>query len=306
MKNGWKDPKLYDLIDAQNPQVVLGEILHILCLLGMDDGRQAQFISVYNDIVRLFQGQYPGYRASNTRYHNLEHTTMVALAAARLIHGCTSNMLFEKDSILMSLLAALYHDVGLIQAVGDWKGTGAKYTLGHENRSVLFMIENMRKHDFSSLQMDDCEKLIQCTNIKTSLSRLAFRSSEMRNMGMIVGSSDLLSQIADRKYLEKLTLLFQEFEEAGIPGYRSEAELLEKTENFYVSVVRRRLVKSFGNVSVFMKYHFKVRWHIDRDLYAESIENNIGYLRKIVTQACRGDRTCYRNYLRRGGIISPL
>jgi hypothetical protein len=38
----------------------------------------------FRDLVRLHLGEYPGYRASDTSYHNLQHTLDVTLAMARL------------------------------------------------------------------------------------------------------------------------------------------------------------------------------------------------------------------------------
>jgi hypothetical protein len=302
MKMPEKNVKLYDLLDSQDPQAVLTEILHILSLLGAD-GQMDRFISAYNDILKLFKGDYPGYRASNTRYHNLEHTIMVTLGTARLIHGCVAGgMGFAPDNVLTGLLAALYHDAGLIQKSRDRKGTGAKYTIGHEKRSVAFMRKNMDEKGYPPEQMDDCEQLIKCTNIRMPLSDIAFRSDEIKTLGMIVGSADLLSQIADRKYLEKLALLFKEFEEAGLPGFDSEEELIGKTEGFYKNVARKRLTQEMDNISSNMKHHFKVRWHIDRDLYAEAIANNIGYLRSMVCKNEAGGRKLDRKLMKRGAI----
>jgi len=51
-----------------------------------------------------------------------------------------------------------------------------------------------------------------------------------------------------------------------------------------------------------MQYHFRSRWQIDRDLYAEAIENNIGYLRPIVARGDCCKNTDYQKYLRRGNI----
>ena len=82
-----KDIKLYDLVDYQDPEAVLNEIIQIIALLESENIID-RFRSVYEDIQKLFQGEYPGYRASNTKYHNLEHTIMVTLATARLTHGC--------------------------------------------------------------------------------------------------------------------------------------------------------------------------------------------------------------------------
>ena len=297
-----KATKLYDLIDCQDQKAVFIEIKTIVSLL---DSRHimARFQPVYQDIVRLFNGEYPGYRASNTKYHNLEHTVMVTLATARLIHGSImGGFRFKPENVLLGLLAALFHDSGLIQTKQDKKGTGAKYTIGHEKRSIGFMRKNLGKKDFTRQQMDDCAQLIKCTNLEIDAADISFRSKEIENLGKIVGSADLLAQMADRLYLEKLILLFKEFEEAGIPDFDSEEELLEKTEGFYKSVTRKRLTQGFDNISSNMANHFKHRWGIDRDLYAESIEKNISYLKSILNSAGE-TRQFYQRYLRRGGLL---
>jgi hypothetical protein len=51
-----------------------------------------------------------------------------------------------------------------------------------------------------------------------------------------------------------------------------------------------------------MRYHFKVRWNLDRDLYMEAIENNIHYL-KLILENHEKD---YRDYLKRGDIVRRL
>ncbi len=293
--------KLYDLVDCQSQKAVMSEMVTIISLLD-SESIMDPFQSVYQDIVRLFNGEYPGYRASNTRYHNLEHTTMVTLATVRLIHGSVrGGFTFKPESVLLGLLAALFHDSGLIQTKQDRKGTGAKYTIGHEKRSVGFMRKNLGKKDFTRQQMDDCAQLIKCTNLEIDVADISFRSEEIENLGKIVGSADLLAQMADRNYLEKLILLFKEFEEAGIPGFDSEEALLEKTEGFYQNVTRKRLINNFDDISSNMANHFKYRWDIDRDLYAESIENNIKYLKSILSSG-KKSRQFYQQHLKRGGI----
>lgn len=294
--------KLYDLIDSQEPEDIYNEIVLILDSLGAG-AIVDRFRMVYEDIVRLFYGEYSGYRASNTKYHNLEHTTMVTLAATRLIDGYVKGGgKFDPENILMALLAALYHDSGLIQTVQDRKGTGAKYTIGHEERSVAFMRKNLADKPFSDAQVEDCAQLIKCTNLDLGIEDIGFRTTEIETLGKIVGSADLLAQMADRHYLEKLVLLFKEFEEAGIPQFDSEVELLSKTEGFYKNVARKRLVKEFDNVSENMLYHFRGRWGIDRDLYYESINNNIKYLKSIFSEGGKGEQL-YRGFLKRGGIL---
>lgn len=298
--------KLYDLIDQQDPMTIFSEIREILLLL---DAQKIidHFRAVYEDIVSLFNGEYPGYRASNTKYHNLEHTTMVALATARLIHGCVENgFVFGRENILLGLLAALFHDAGLIQTEQDQDGTGAKYTIGHEERSVGLMRDNLAARGFSPVQIQDCAHLIKCTNLDLDIRKIPFRSRELETLGKMVGSSDLLAQIADRHYLEKLLLLFKEFEEAGIPGFDSEEQLLRKTEGFYEQVARKRLTGDFDNVASYMQTHFRVRWGVDRDLYEESIDNNICYLKAIFRDSKKGGNGRFYRYLKRGGIVEKF
>ncbi|NOY70734.1 MAG: HD domain-containing protein [Deltaproteobacteria bacterium] len=301
-----KDARLYDLIDSRDAGSVYKEIIVILNILGAGS-LESRFKPVYDDIVHLFKGQYPGYRKSNTRYHNLEHTLLVTLAAARLLHGyvegrAESGVVFKPANVLLCVLAALYHDSGLIQTKQDRKGTGAKYTIGHEARSVTFMRKNMARNGFDEKQMVDCEHLIMCTNLDLRIDQIPFRSPGIRILGQIVGTSDLLAQIADRQYLEKLMLLFKEFKEAGIPEFDSEEELLQKTGGFYKNVAKKRMEVDYDNISDCMIYHFRNRWDIDRDLYLESIENNIEYLKSMFKNRDTDD-SIYRQFLKRGGIV---
>jgi hypothetical protein len=41
----------------------------------------------FSDSANLFRGEYPGYRACDTLYHDMQHTLDVTLAMARLING---------------------------------------------------------------------------------------------------------------------------------------------------------------------------------------------------------------------------
>ena len=108
-----------------------------------------------------------------------------------------------------------------------------------------------------------------------------------------------MAQIADRYYIEKLLLLFQEFQEAGIPDFATELDLLKKTEGFYKNVANQRLVHDFSGISTNMRAHFKQRWGVEKDLYSESIQKNIDYLRILLARA--GDSiVSVKETLRRG------
>jgi len=299
------DIKLYDLIDFSNPQDILNEVKHIVALI-VSDFNYSILEKIYNDIELIFAGNYPGYQASNTRYHDLEHTGSVMLATTRLMHGSfIQGYTFSSPKILLGLIGALFHDIGFIQAESDITGSGAKYTIGHEQRSIYFMKKYLAQKSFSLQDMEDCSHIIMCTILSLKPEQIPFRSKEIETLGKIVGSADLLAQMADRAYLEKLFLLFKEFEEAGLPEYGSEFELLHKTEDFYKHVAQKRLTKEFNHVYTFMRLHFKERWDIDQDLYEESISSSINYLKDIV-KICSTSGNCYFQYLRRGNIAKKL
>jgi hypothetical protein len=296
---------LYDLIDLDDSRKVLSEIQNIVSLIAR--GVDNTFIDqIYSDIVDLFNGQYPGYRASTAKYHNLEHTKAVVLATARLMHGHAQNEnTFTPLNVEIGLAAALFHDIGYIQADYDLEGSGAKYTIGHEERSIAFMREYLSGKNFSFRDMSDCAHVIYCTMLATSPNAIPFRTKEIETLGKIVGSADLLAQIADRMYLERLLLLFLEFEEGGLPGFNSSLDLLQKTENFYEFVAQKRLNEEFDSFAADMRLHFLHHWDIDRDLYAESIEKNIEYI-KTLNAECRGNFDCYLLNLKRGGIVERI
>jgi hypothetical protein len=290
--------RLYDLTDIRSPSETFTEIQNIL--LQIDPSFGFSLIeNVCNDIILLFNGKFPGYRTSNTKYHNLEHTCAVALATARLMHGLhIQGHVFPSRVIQLGLIGALFHDTGLIQTDDEEEGTGAQYTIGHEERSIVLMEKYLSGKDFSADDILDCSHIIMCTKLSLPLNEIPFNSEETGVMGKILGSADLIAQMADRNYLEKLPLLFLEFREAGMAGFETPLELFKNTEEFYHSVARTRLTEELGNVSSAALYHFRNRWNIDRNLYAESIENNIKYMKKA-TGDCADSYDCLIKKFRR-------
>ena len=75
-----------DIIIIRKPQDVANEVKYILSLVNPAfEFSQIKF--VFDDTRKLFSGRYRGYRGCNTRYHDLDHTMMVFLAAVRLVHS---------------------------------------------------------------------------------------------------------------------------------------------------------------------------------------------------------------------------
>lgn len=297
-----------DSIDTQvqaffaEPADLLNEVRAILQRID-PAADEAVVESAFHDTVLLFRGCYPGYQAARTGYHDLDHTLGVFLAAARLMHGAVhGGKAIRAENIVLGLLAALFHDTGLIQTAEDREGTGAKYTVGHEQRSIAFMQDYLARRGLYRDHPEDCAHILGCTIVALSTSRIPFRDEQTRLIGHIVGTADLLAQMADRLYLEKLLLLFREFQEAHFGGYQTELDLLKSTESFYRNVSLRRMQRELGGVYNLMRLYFLDRHGVDRDFYQEGIEKNILYLRQVLNES----RNNYRHMLRRAGIVDRL
>ena len=241
--------RLYELTDTNSPAETIAEIKNILLLIEPPPD-PSPIEKVFADVLRLFKGKFPGYRASNTKYHNLEHTCSTALAAARLIHGLqVQGEAFTPRIVQLGLIGALFHDTGLIQTEEETEGTGAKYTLGHEDRSIAIMEKYLVENGSLQADIRDCSHLIKSTELFLSIEDIPFETEEIRTMGKVLGTADLVAQMADRDYQEKLPLLFLEFQEAGMEEFETPLELFKKTEDFYRSVARDRMANVVGGVS---------------------------------------------------------
>ncbi len=290
---------LHELVQTNDSTHVLAEVHHLLEAMEHPEAKE-QVAHIYMDVVRLFEGAFPGYRASNTKYHDLEHTSAVFLAVTRLIHGAhVEGVRTSKRGSVLVLASALFHDAGLIQTEDDLDGTGAKYTVGHEHRSIQLMGNYLKDRGYTDEDVVDGAHIISCTIMEKPIAEIPFRNDETAFLGKILGTGDLYAQMADRAYLEKLFLLYREFKEAGIAGFDSELQLLEKTEGFYENIVKTRLTNDLAGVSQYMRSHFRARWDEDADPYEDSIQKNISYLNLVLEET----RRIYRERLRRGGVV---
>jgi hypothetical protein len=145
--------------------------------------------------------------------------------------------------------------------------------------------------------LKDFADILNCTGLTTKTGEIRFSSANTELLGKMLGTADILGQMSDRFYLEKLLFLYIEFQEAGIKGYSSELDLLEKTPGFY-EMTKNRFDNELGGVNKYSILHFRERWHIDRDLYADAISNNIECIKKLLS--CHRDN--FISFLRRGDL----
>ncbi len=293
--------QLSELVPMESPTAVLNEVQIILGLTSPDFDT-APVVEAFNMTVRLYQGKYPGYKACNTKYHDLRHTTDTFLAMARLIHGAVlDGETFTDRHIILVLITALLHDAGYIQEEHDIEGTGAKHTADHVLRSIDFLNLVGPELGLSDEEIDAGRDMILCTDLAVDISTILFSTAKIELLGKMLAAADLLAQMADRTYLEKLLFLYREFREAKVGDYESEVDLLRKTVGFY-DFIAHRLETMLDATDRFMNSHFDSRWKINTNLYQKAIEKQRNYLRQIL----ESPNSDPRDNLKRGGIVENV
>ena len=143
-----------------------------------------------------------------------------------------------------------------------------------------------------------CSDLILCTDLYTNIDDIKFSTSEAEFLGKMLGTADLVGQMSDRTYLEKLPFLFQEFRESNISVYKNELDLITKTVVFY-QTIETRLKKDLGNVIRFFPAHFKARYGISENLYETAINSNMKHLKNHI----KNSGMDYNKALRRTKVV---
>ncbi|MEN6376137.1 MAG: hypothetical protein ABFD75_15330 [Smithella sp.] len=297
------------LVDPTNPQAIIRDAEQIFRY----SYRNADFNHINNAFMLtkiLYDGNLPGYLACGVEYHDFAHVAAVFAATSRLLDGCELTGIKLGATLAGEvLIAALLHDTGYIRKEGDNSGTGAQYTKVHVARSAAFVMLEAETFGLTPESAERISRLILGTDLERPWETISFQSEKERIAAEILAAADIMGQMADRVYLEKLKFLYYEFSEAGIEGFDSTIDMLKKTIGFY-DYVKERLHVTLGRVSSRTKEHFHTRYFVARDLYDEAITNQMTYLRSIIaddgidfpkrlrrTQGLGRDRETGENYL---------
>jgi hypothetical protein len=277
-------------VNTTDPVAVRGEINRIY--LGLyPNGSTSALIRAFADCTRLYQGRYPGYRACDTAYHNLQHTLDVGLAMARLMDGYERST--ERAEPLgarlfsFGIITALFHDIGYLRHRHDTRHqNGAAYTLRHVSRGGRFLEDYLRQLGMADLAQA-ASRIIHFTGYEIPISEIDVPNPTFRRLGHMLGSADILAQMADRCYLEKChDRLYPEFVAGGLAEpvagpraatvrFSSAEDLLRRTPAFY-AVATHRLSEMLGAVYAYASTHFG-----GRNLYLEEVDKNIRHAQRV-------------------------
>jgi hypothetical protein len=295
-------------IKTTDAAVVAAEVRRIY----LDLFRKADFATLdraFVDFAALYGGEHPDYNACDTGYHDAQHVLDVTLAMARLLDGYKRAGREPLDARLFCLgvILALYHDCGYIRRRKDTRhANGAEYTLTHVSRGARYLRAYLPQIGMADLA-PVAARVVHFTGYEIPIDKIRLPQPVFRVIGNLLGTADILGQMADRCYLEKCyDRLFPEFVLGGIARRRnsgggedvifaSATDLISKTANFYENAAHRL------DAVLEAAYRYAETFFGGHNYYVEAVEQNIGYARKV---GAGGDMSQLRRQL--PTLLSPL
>ncbi len=277
-------------VKTTEPKLVEAEIARLFRLLYPGASHRPMSLA-FDDVERLYLGRYPGYHACDTSYHNLQHVMDVTLAMARMMDGYERSRegmpalgvrLFQ-----LGIMTALFHDMGYLRRLDDTSATnGAVYTVNHVSRGALFLREYLPSIGFGDFAEAGAE-LIHFTGFEKRVAEILIQDPLLRMLGSLLGSADIIAQMADRCYLEKCRdRLYPEFVAAGLTEttdhsgqleivFSSGDDLVKKTPQFFETAVNR-LETDLGGSYNYAASHFG-----GFNLYIHAASKNVHFAKQI-------------------------
>jgi hypothetical protein len=243
---------------------------------------------------RLFAGEVPGFYGVDTVYHDRQHTLDITLALARLMVGYERQQ--EESARLggaratIGLVTGLFHDVGYLRRADDHASqNGAEFTRTHVSRGARFLEEYLPMLGFGAW-VPVASEIIHFTGYEVPFERIEAKVADPRDImvGHLLGTADMIAQMADRCYLEKCRdRLYAEFVLGGVAlpvddgsprvKYASGLDLLRQTPDFVSEVREKRLERDFRGA-----YHNLEILFGGHNPYMEAIDRNLEYLRQVL------------------------
>ncbi len=256
-------------------------------------GQVDRIQAAFADFERLFNGQFPGYLGCDTVYHDVQHSLDDTLAMARLLAGYEKSHVPEQrlgaDRAVMGIVVALFHDAGYIRQTDDTQHrNGAEFTRTHVGRSAQFLARYLPTIGMAEW-VPVATQIVHFTGYELKFDQIRLDDPRDPKGGHLVGTADMMAQMADRCYLEKCRdRLYPEFVLGGVAmardeegelkvTYASGLDVLRQTPEFVAETMRTRLDGEFGGAYRYFEVLFG-----GRNPYLEAIERNLDYLQQVL------------------------
>jgi len=190
---------------------------------------------------------------SDMLYHDVNHTVMVTSAGQSILHG---KQLLDggvtAEDWFHCTLAMIFHDIGYCKGICrndsglsfiisesgksidlPETSTDAQLSPFHVDRGKVFVRERFGKKTIRDIDVDRVARYIEMTRFPVPNDEIP---DDPDGLGVLVRAADMLGQLADPNYLNKIPALFYEFEQLGWNkkfGYETPWDLRHNYSSFY-------------------------------------------------------------------------
>lgn len=254
----------------------------------------APLADAFDQFERMFAGEAPGFYGVDTVYHDRQHTLDITLALARLIVGYerqqdSDDTRFGSERAVVGVLTGLFHDIGYLRRIEDGESrNGAEFTRTHVSRGARFIADYLPTVGLGAW-VPVATAIVHFTGYEVPFAQIKVSDPRDIKLGHLIGTADMIAQMADRCYLEKCRdRLYAEFVLGGVAlpvngndtpqvKYASGLDLLRQTPDFVVDVRSKRLDGQFDRAYRYLEVLFG-----GTNPYIEAIDRNLEYLRQIL------------------------
>ena len=284
------DHDVTDRIRTTDLQQVSAEVMRMF--RGLYNGAPSGAIErAFADLGRLYLGEHPQYQPCDTAYHDILHVLDVTLAMARLMDGYersrNGSPALPAACFALGVIIALFHDFGYLRRRGDRRHRyGAEYTLTHVTRGSKHLRSYLPRVGLKRYA-EAGATLVHYTGYERPAETIPLDGTLLRRVGHMLGTADIIAQMADRCYLEKCRdRLYPEFVLGGLtkkklPGGRTQIlfssgeDLVRKTPGFYMNAVKRL------ELQLARAYEYAERHFNGQNLYLEEMQKNLRYAQAV-------------------------
>jgi hypothetical protein len=291
------DHDVTNTIRTTNLQQVAGEVMRVYH--GLYDGKASgkkgtssdAIERAFEDIGGLYAGDHPEYLPCDTEYHDIQHVLDVTLAMTRLMDGYersrNGSAPLPAACFSLGVVTALYHDFGYLRRRRDRRHRyGAEYTLTHVTRGSRHLHRYLPQIGLRRYASAGAT-IVHYTGYERRAETIPLSNTLLRRVGHMLGTADIIAQMADRCYLEKCRdRLYPEFVLGGLakrklPGGRTQVlftsgnDLVRKTPGFYMNAAKRL------DLQLARAYNYAERHFNGQNLYLEEMQKNVRYARVV-------------------------
>jgi hypothetical protein len=197
---------------------------------------------------------------SDSLYHDVEHTIMAASVAQYLLEGkhILEGGVTQRDWLRV-MVATLCHDVGfsdhcctldnrdeVASGIGEATVSIAEFPTNaslmpyHVDRSKTFVRERFGGRVLFAMDAEELDLICDYIEMTRFPIPEGEKYQQTHGYGALVRAADLIGQLSDPRYLQKIPALYHEFTEFGVTqalGYTDPRDLAKKYPQFFKETV---------------------------------------------------------------------